>query len=372
MRICHITINNIELERRIFNQIETARISGYKVLVIAPGKPGDRHRERAKGFVLWRIISRFHTGGPLKYIVFNFKLFFYLLFTPIKIIHCHDLWPLPAAALASLLKNSSLIYDAHEYNSGLKIFNNRPIRKQIWMILEWLAIPLVDILVTVSHPLGELYQKRYPQLKKVRIIRNLPKFEIPQVLDNLKIVRKDNEKIILFHGHFKPGRGLENLVISIKRMNDVRLFLVGGGELKSKLQQLVNKLEIRNQVNFIDYINKDYLVSYAAQADIGVVLFEPTSINYSFALPNKLFEYIMAGLPVLASNIQTFEYYIKKYKIGKTVDPAKSELIAEILTQMINDIEQIKTWKNNCLLASKELNWENESKKMAGIYESFE
>ena len=71
MRICHITINEIDLERRIFNQIETAKRCGHKVVVIASGKSGHKHRERMQGFVLWRIISKYHSGGVLKYIIFG-------------------------------------------------------------------------------------------------------------------------------------------------------------------------------------------------------------------------------------------------------------------------------------------------------------
>ncbi|MFC2088122.1 glycosyltransferase [Calditrichota bacterium] len=368
MRICHVTINEIDLERRIFNQIDTAKICGYKVLVFALGKPGNKHRERKRGFILWRVTTKFHEQGPLKYIVFNFKLFFLILFTPINIIHCHDLWPLPATALAALFKNSALIYDAHEYYSGLKIFKHRPFRKHLWMILEWLAIPVVDVLLTVSQPLGELYKKRYPQLKRVEIIRNLPKYEVPISTKEFNL-KKNDEKILIFHGHFKPGRGLENLVKAAGKVVNIRLLLVGGGEIFNELNELVQQLNLTDVVEFKDYINKDMLISHSAQTDIGVVLFEPTSQNYSFALPNKFFEYIMAGIPVLSSDITTLKHYVEKYEIGMTVDPAEPALIANTIEEMLQNKNQMIKWKENCLKAAKELNWEKESGKLAKIYD---
>jgi glycosyltransferase involved in cell wall biosynthesis len=366
MRICHITINQIEFERRIHNQIETAKELGYKVLFVSLGKPGEKKCEKKNRILMKRIFSRFHEKGLLKFLSFNIKLFFYILFKPIQIIHCHDLWPLPAAAFASLLKNCSLVYDAHEYYGGLNIFNKRPARKNIWMIMEWLSIPLVNTLITVSEPLGELYRKRYPQLKKVDIIRNVPKFEEPKKSE--KFVDSLFKNTVIFHGHFKPGRGLQNLVQAMKNLPDVKLILVGGGELKDTLYSLDSDLKLNN-IEFVDYINQNELISHASMADIGIVLFESTSLNYSFALPNKFFEYAMAGLPILASNIETLKYYIEKYDVGKIVNPDNIEEISNTLKEMLSEEFNLKKWKSNCLQMAKECNWENESKKIVGIYD---
>jgi len=366
MRICHITINQIEFERRIHNQIDTAKSLGYKILSVSLGKPGDKNCEKQKGFLVKRLFTRFHEKGPLKFLYFNIKVFIYILFRPVQIIHCHDLWPLPAAALASLLKNCILVYDAHEYYGGLNIFTARPIRKNIWMILEWLSIPLIDTLITVSEPLGELYKKRYPQLKKVDIIRNVPKYEESDNAE--KFADSSFDYTVIFHGHFKPGRGLENLVQAMKYLQNVKLIMVGGGELKDTLLNTVSDLNLKN-IEFIDYINQNELISHASKADIGIVLFEPTSLNYSFALPNKFFEYAMAGLPILASNIETFEYYIKKYNVGKTVNPQNVNKIASTLKKMLDDESGLKEWSKNCLQMANECNWEIESRKLEKLYD---
>ena len=100
-----------------------------------------------------------------------------------------------------------------------------------------------------------------------------------------------------------------------------------------------------------------------------MVLFEPTSENYANALPNKFFEYLMAGLPVLTSNIGTFTEYVAQYKVGRTVDPANVEQIAVILSDMISDQNLLEKWHKNALLAAQKLNWDNESQKMHAIYD---
>jgi glycosyltransferase involved in cell wall biosynthesis len=111
------------------------------------------------------------------------------------------------------------------------------------------------------------------------------------------------------------------------------------------------------------------LISTAAGADLGIVLFEPTSLNYTYALPNKFFEYIMAGIPVLASNIETFEEYINQYKVGMTVDPSNVMAIAQTIKIMLSDEIKLKKWRDNARKASDVLNWENESAKLKKIYE---
>jgi len=91
-------------------------------------------------------------------------------------------------------------------------------------------------------------------------------------------------------------------------------------------------------------------------------------LNYSFALPNKFFEYAMAGLPILASNIETLEFYVEKYNVGKTVNPDNINEISHSLNEMLDEESNLKKWKSNCLQMAKECNWENESKKLENIY----
>jgi glycosyltransferase involved in cell wall biosynthesis len=146
--------------------------------------------------------------------------------------------------------------------------------------------------------------------------------------------------------------------------------MIGGGELEEDLKRIVKEKNLTKRVTFMGYLPTDELIRTSARADLGVVLFEPTSINYAYALPNKFFEYIMAGLPVLASNIKTFEYYVGIYQVGLTVDPFDILAISQSLEDMLSDRKKMSQWRSNSLKASKELNWEMEAKKMNQIYEN--
>ena len=126
---------------------------------------------------------------------------------------------------------------------------------------------------------------------------------------------------------------------------------------------LADSLNISERVKFKPFVANKFLISFISQAHIGVSLLEPVSDNHRFALPNKLFECIMAGLPVLASDIPTHHHYIRKYEVGFVVDAASSQSIGDGIKQMLTSQQQWEKWHKNCLAAAKELNWEKEEEK---------
>ncbi len=373
MHLCHLTISPIDYERRILNQIETAAQLGYQVQVYALGRPGEMKIERRDKFLLQRVFTLFYRGGPIKFISINIQLFFLLLSQKYDLLHCHDLWVLPAAASISWLRHSALIYDAHEYYAGLEIFRKKRLSRFLWLLTERIAIKQVQILLTVSEKLGERFRNRYPSLKQIKIIRNLPRYErVDSSLVQFRI-RKNEDKIVIYHGHFKPGRGLENLIHAVAMTTaKVKLYLIGNGELEPVLKNLVLAKHQQERIFFHDFIPTTELISTSAQGDIGVVLFEPNSLNYAAALPNKFFEYIMAGLPVLCSSIETFTYYINKYNFGLCVDPDDVEALSRAIVKIITNEDQLKVWKKNALRAAEELNWDNEEKKLIQIYAQYQ
>ncbi len=368
MHLTQITINPIEYERRIINQAYTGIAGNFRVQVIALGRKGQLKEESAPFGDIYRIISPFARGGPFKFIHFNFQLIFLLWRKQTDIIHAHDLWVLPAAAFVAALKNIKLIYDAHEYYAGLEIFNRHPFRRRLWLITESFCVKFVTILLTVSEPLAEKYWLRYPRIPDCRVIRNLPVREVP-AKEKAAPFPRPFKHMLVYHGHLKPGRGLENLIQSMVYVEHTGLVIIGGGELLRKIEKFIDRLKIRKKVFILDYISLEKLISTSAQADIGIALFEKTSINYSYALPNKFFEYIMAGLPVLTSNIDTLTDYVKKYDLGRTVDPSDPVRIAEAIREMTDNPQSLKKWRNNALAAAKILNWDIESVKMLKIYE---
>ena len=370
MRICHITINPIDFERRIQNQAMSAHRAGHQIWVLAIGRLDEAKQEITKNYTLWRFRTRFYHRGPIKFLNFNLRIFFFLLFRRINIIHCHDLWVLPAAALLTLFKKCYLVYDAHEFYQGLEIFTRKKLQKNIWMITERICIRQIDVLLSVSEPITRLYQKKYRNLKQTEVIRNLPLKNSTKDASLPPNWPETDKKIILYQGHFRPGRGLKYLLEAISMVPEVHLVLIGDGELRSRIEDDIEELGLHTRVTLLGYVPTEKLIQTCSNADLGVVLFEPTSLNYSYALPNKFFEYIMAGIPVLASDILTLREYVAKYDIGMTVNPHDVKAIASILRLMLSNEVQLAQWQQHARHASNTLNWEEEAKKLDRIYEN--
>jgi len=368
--ILFISIDPLEYRRRLLNHIETAVDNGLQVFVIAPSGKRQSGWEKRNRYRVKRIYLRY-SKGPLKFIQFNLKIFFHLLFNHYAIIQARGLWVLPALIFSGKMKKPTIIYDAHEYFVGLSIFDNRRFRKSLWMKIEKKAIPDANLLITVSEPIAQKYQQRYHELSRIEVIRNLPSLQSLSAPLDERYKFKYEMPVVLFHGYFMAHRGLENLVKAVSITENVMLLLVGKGPLEQTLRQLSLSLNISDRVQFMDFVANEQLIPFASQADIGATLLEPVSENHRYALPNKFFEYIMAGIPVLASNIPTLEQYIRRYETGKTVDASDPEKIAKGLQYMLSNKDEYEKWKQNARSAAEELNWEKEAGKLSQYYTAF-
>jgi len=122
-------------------------------------------------------------------------------------------------------------------------------------------------------------------------------------------------------------------------------------------------------VHFFDAVPYDEVTRYAMSADIGLVLHKNICLNYYYASPNKLFECMAAGLPVVGSNFPDRKKYIEGYNLGVTCDPESPEEIAEAINYTLSDETRYNEMRKNALEAAKIFNWENESRKLVTLYQ---
>jgi len=138
------------------------------------------------------------------------------------------------------------------------------------------------------------------------------------------------------------------------------LIILGDGEQKNSFLKLADDLQISNRVFFIGTISQDDLINFTSVGDVGLSIIENISISYFHALPNKMFEYIMAGLPVLASDLPQMKKIIDKYKVGECVNLSKEEELLLTLNNWVRNPNLLQAYKDNCVKAASELNWQEE------------
>jgi glycosyltransferase involved in cell wall biosynthesis len=362
VRICISVTNDVVTDQRVRRAVETLARAGYAVRVVG------RRRQPVQAITAYPCpVKRFRLcfkKGPLFYAEYNFRLFLFLLFTKQEMILACDLDTLVAGYLAARIRGIPLIFDSHEYFTEVPELVGRPAIKKIWEGLEKRILPRIRFAYTVSQSIADAYKAKYGI--PMEVIFNYPKRDTSLIQPGF-ILRKGRENIILYQGSVNMGRGLALAIKAMKFIGDARLVVIGEGDILEDLVKLAENTGLSERVTFAGRISIDKLMLYTRQADIGISLEEDLGLNYRFALPNKLFDYIQAGIPVLVSDLPEMAAVVRKYDIGKVTRTKDPSELASCISYMLHNEADREKWKKNLLLASEELCWEKEEEKLLDI-----
>ncbi len=279
--------------------------------------------------------------------------------------HAHDLDGLLCAYLPAAIKKKKLIYDSHELWSDLSSAKRMRIQGLL-RILERVLMRGVERGITVNDALAKILEKKYH--KKFESIYNYPKLSAKGGRRYHLREEFPGCVIILHVGTVSRGRGVENLIEASRflPLNFVTIFL--GSFNTGHLADLVEEKKLDKKVFFKPSITPDEVITASREADIGVVLTQNLALSYYYSLPNKLFQYIAAETPILASNLPEQKKIVLQNKIGEVVDPAKPRQIAVKIIKMAEAQNQ-KTYRGHLKnLAQNKYNWAMESKKLLNFY----
>ncbi len=304
--------------------------------------------------------------GALFYAEYNFRLFLFLLFSRFDVLLSNDLDTLTANFIAAKLKQKSLVYDSHEYFTEVPELIHRPRVQKFWERLERKMVPKIKHAYTVCYSIAEIYTKKYGVPFKV--VRNIP---VSQKIKNPSEKEKSPQKIILYQGAVNMGRGLKQAILAMHFIEGATLVIAGDGDIKKELELLAETEKLGNKVEFTGRLPLEELSKLTPKADLGLSIEEDLGLNYRFALPNKLFDYIQARVPVLVTNLPEMAAIVNQYKIGEITASLEPEILAKHIKFALSETENRKMWIKNLEVAAKELTWENEEKIIWEIYSEF-
>jgi glycosyltransferase involved in cell wall biosynthesis len=150
--------------------------------------------------------------------------------------------------------------------------------------------------------------------------------------------------------------------------DNFKLYLIGSGTCWNKLKSITSQLGLHEKIEFIEKLPFSELRNYTSQAHLGLSLDKPLSINYKLSLPNKIFDYIHAGIPVLSSSVVEVEKIIKDFEVGTTVKEVTPGAIAKAITDIFANLDLYNQWRENTRTAAEELCWQNEEKVLEEIF----
>jgi len=305
--------------------------------------------------------------GFLFYTEYNFRLFFKLLFLKKDILLANDLDTLLPNYLISKLSKTKLVYDSHELFPEVPELINKPFVRGFWLTIEKAILPKLKNCYTVCESIANFYNTKYAT--NFKIIKNYPT-QLEFIKPHKFSFETESKKIIIYQGALNKGRGLELMIDAMQYIENVVFVIIGEGDITNKLKEKVNFTNVSHKVKFIDKKLPEELQRLTVLGDLGISFEEDLGLNYRYALPNKLFDYIQANIPVLVSDLPEMKKVVLKYNVGEVIIDRNSK---ELATQINLLLKKGKNYYNKDLeKASKELIWKNESKKLIEIFKNVE
>ncbi|MDC0994016.1 glycosyltransferase [bacterium] len=374
MNNLHISLTEFRNESRVLKEVDTiSKLPRVDHVFIAALHAEDLELDEnisskvsLKRFsIKTRGLSKGLFGQAIKYIEFAFRILLFCKNKDIGIVNIHALGLLPLGYLLKLIYGAKLIYDTHELETETN--GSGGLRKRLGKWVERLLIRRSDHVFVVSENIADWYRDKY-KIARPTVVLNAPrqqKVEKSNYFREKFNVRSD-QIIILYQGGLAPGRGVDLLLESFKQRNDDKVVIVfmGYGAMEDAIKIAS---ESCNTVFFHKAVSPDVLLSYTVSADAGIHTIKNTCLNHFYCMPNKLFEYAMAGLPVIVSNMKEMREFVESNEIGIVVESETTEAINKAIDKLL--MLDLNTLKRNAQITANSISWEHQEATIRAVYE---
>lgn len=350
-------INDLVTDRRVHKTCMVLHGEGYAVLLVGralrdslamDARPYRTHRMK-----LW------FTKGVAFYAEFTIRLWFFIRRHKPALLVANDLDTLWPNNYFARRKKIPLVYDSHEIFCEVPELQHAPLKKRIWEGLEKRIVPKLKYCVTVNQSIAGWFNKKYHN--DFKVVRNIPdKIEVGEIKSRSELGLPVDKKIILLQGAgINIQRGAEEAIDAMQWVQGAILLIIGGGDAVKNLEIRMQDSGLGEKVRMLPKMKPEELYHYTCNADIGLSLDKDTNINYRYSLPNKLFDYVNAGVPVLASALPEVQAFIDKYYVGVCIKSHDPQHIGEMMNFMLHAAEY-PVWRENTRKAAAGNSWEKE------------
>lgn len=398
-RVSMIVWNDFRNDARVLKEAETLQSAGYEVTVFALHTPGVTQQKEtlASGVKVVRVLrsplwffrrhwhhtarpvaakesGRFERPGRVKLLGLlvsrgftHLALAARMILSRPAVIHAHDVNTLATAWVARVVTHAKLVYDAHEISTSREGYSS--FRRMTAFIEGWL-MPKAQGTITTTDARAKFFARAYG-VARPTVLQNRPRYTEVERTETLRetLGITDSAPIVLYQGGVQQGRGLALLVRAAQKVEGAYFVFVGGGRLVGELEQLTQELGIEKRVRFIPTVSLDALPAYTASADIGVQPIENTCLNHFTTDSNKLFEYVMAGLPVVATQLPEIRQVVNGFELGLLVPSGDLDALAEAIQRLVSDGALRARYATNARAASERLSWEEQEQKLVELYQ---
>lgn len=298
--------------------------------------------------------------------------------TPADAYHAVDLVALPGCLIAALVHRKPLIFEAHEMPLADPSITLRPILRAVSTWTCGHIVRRCAAIITVSPPIVDELAEHFGGPRAV-LVRSVPQYQPPAQSDRLRthLGLASTNRIALYQGYLQSDRSLDVLIRAAKYLNpNVVIVLLGNGQSKADLEALAVREGVQNRVRFVPAVPNAELHAWTSSADLGLIVYRLDDMtadnpsNVRMMLPNKLFEFLMAGLPVL-STLPPVEEILATYQVGRVISSVAPEAVAEAINSILADSEALEVMRANALAACERyLRWDVERRHLINLYDT--
>ncbi len=378
MNVVILVLNDMASDARTWREAAALAEAGHSVTVVALAGEGLLMREDADGFTITRSLSSTTATArqPLRKLRQSREreesaVQAALAARP-DIVHAHDTDTLSAGARIKRLTGATLVYGADELYPEMLIANRANVPAPIlayWRSVERRLVPQADAVVTVGDAVAEELRRRFG-IEPV-VVRSVP--QLRPLGDRSRLRQRlgvsEGAVVLLYQGLVNHGRGLSQMIEAVSHVPEVHFAVQGMGPTVDAFLDRVAASPARGRIHYLGKAPQEELHDWASGADIGDLVIENTSLNNYLAAPNKLFGYMMAGVPTLASDFPEMASILGEGPAGITVDPASTGSIVEGLRSLAVDRDlRERMGANARRLAETRYNWDIEKQKLLELY----
>jgi len=352
--------NNIATDQRLIKVGNTLQKNGFDFHLI-----GTKHRGKPNLDYIPFSTHRanvFFKKNFLFYAELQLRLFIELFKTKRKnsIILANDLDTLIPAVIYAKIFNIPLITDFHDIFSERPSLKDSSIPKKVWKFLERIFVPGLRHTYTVSDAYAKWFRQEYGIEPKV--IKNVPVFR-----DFSHQTTVEEHNIIIYQGAINQSRGIDQMILAMNYIANAELWIVGDGPLLEEYKNLAKMNNLEEKVIFHGRVSPEELRELTLKANLGLSLEQDNGLSYRYALPNKIFDYIHAGIPILGScDLPEMKNIITTFKIGDIIKNHDPVQIAEKIIELLGVGKA--NFQENLKAAANILNWENQEQALISIF----
>lgn len=378
MNIAMLVHNPMTIDARVMREAATLGAAGHEVVVFALAAEGLPSSEQRDGYRIERVAEKTTASwrSPFRKWWQLRKRAAALVDAAVAlapdVVHCHDTDTLPAGMAVSRVTGARVVYDAHELFPDMLAGHGRDslLVQAYWRRLEARLVSRADLVITVSPSIATILRERYHV--EPMVVRNTPRLAPLADHTTLRTMvgAKDSDVIALYQGGLIGGRALSRLVEAVCAVDDVVLIVEGDGPEMAAMSRVATARHCEDRVRFMGWVAHELLHQHACGADIGVVIYENTSLNNFNAAPNKLYAYMMAGLPIASSDFPGLRDVVVSGGLGEVFDPMSVESISSALGQLARDAVRRREMSVRArVLAEERYNWEVDARILLDAYD---